>query len=96
MKNKLINIGIILLFVVGLMLVFINPIRDYFVKRSADKLSLNHYTAEQLTIFYNRLPKSMKLYFLSSNLHQICDHASPTSTQSISRRGMVACSLQAP
>ena len=48
MKNKLINIGIILLFVVGLTLVFINPIRDYFVKRSADKLSLEHYTAEQI------------------------------------------------
>lgn len=36
------------MFVGGLTLVFINPIRDYFVKRSADKLSLENYTVEQI------------------------------------------------
>lgn len=48
MKNKVINIGIALLFIVGLTLIFINPIRDALLKRSAKELSLEHYTAEQL------------------------------------------------
>lgn len=48
MKKKVINIGIALLFIVGLTLIFINPIRDALLKRSAKELSLEHYTAEQL------------------------------------------------
>lgn len=48
MKNKLITIGIILLFLVGLALVFINPIEDFLLKRSAKQLDISNYSTEQL------------------------------------------------
>ena len=38
MKNTLINLAIALCFIIGLVLIFINPIQNYLVAKTSDKL----------------------------------------------------------